>query len=402
MSAHAERPGAASRFAVAAGLLCASLLIALLAGEGVLRLVGFSYPSFYVPDDLAGVRLRAGAQGWYREEGEAFVRINPDGWRDRARARAKPPNVARIAVLGDSFMEAAQVDLDATFTSQLERELNDCQAYGNRAVEVLNFGVSSYGTAQQLLTLKERVAPYAPDVVLLAFLPSNDIRNNSKKLEGWKARPFFDLKDGKLALDASFRDDPAFQEKKRAAGVEAKLDTLRLYQLWRRVRVGSYRGWDDAPAAAAMAAGRSASLGEVGIAERVYMPPSAPEWQEAWAITESLLAAINREAKHLAARFVVVVLPSPAAVFPDAELRRRYARTLGVPDLFYPDQRVRRVGQAEGFEVLALGEAMQGRADKTKAYLHGFMNTRLGFGHWNSRGHALAAELVAERLCRVR
>lgn len=97
-----------------------------------------------------------------------------------------------------------------------------------------------------------------------------------------------------------------------------------------------------------------------------------------------------------------MVLPSPAAVFPDAQLRRRYAEALGVADLFYPDHRVKRVGQAEGFEVLALGEAMQRRVDQTRAYLHGFPNTRLGFGHWNARGHALAAQLVAERLCSVR
>lgn len=391
---------APSRIAVAAGLVCASFLGALVAGEGVLRLIGFSYPSLYAPDDLAGVRLRAGAEGRYSEEGEAFVRINSDGWRDRERARVKPPNVVRIAVLGDSFMEAVQVDLDATFASRLERELNACQAFGSRAVEVLNFGVSSYGTAQQLLTLKERVAPYAPDVILLAFLPSNDIRNNSKELEGWKARPFFHLQDGKLVLDASFLSDPGFRDRKRSAAIQAQLDPLRLYQLWRRVRDGSYRGWDDAPAAAAMAAGRTATLGEVGIAERVFMPPSAPEWKEAWAVTERLLAAINREARHIAARFVVVVLPSPAAVFPDARLRTRYAETLGVADLFYPDQRVERVGQAEGFEVVALSEPMQRRADETRAYLHGFPNTRLGFGHWNARGHALAAQLVADRLCK--
>jgi hypothetical protein len=31
--------------------------------------------------------------------------------------------------------------------------------------------------------------------------------------------------------------------------------------------------------------------------------------------------------------------------------------------------------------------------------VHGFRNTRLGFGHWNKTGHALAAELIARRMC---
>ena len=42
---------------------------------------------------------------------------------------------------------------------------------------------------------------------------------------------------------------------------------------------------------------------------------------------------------------------------------------------------------------------MQRRADATGAYLYGFRNTRLGFGHWNEAGHALGAELIARHLC---
>lgn len=399
MSERRGRHGILMRTAAAAALVAGGVLFALLAGELVLRLIGFSYPAFHVPDDVAGVRLRAGAEGWYREEGEAHVRINANGWRDRERSEERPAHVVRVALLGDSFMEAAQVDLDATFGAQLEREMNDCQPYGRSAVEVLNFGVSSYGTAQQLITLRERVWAYAPEVVLLAFLPANDVRNNSRQLERWKERPFFELRDGKLTLDMSFRDDPVFQEKLRDAPMQARLDRLRLYQLIRRVRDGAYQGWNDAPAAAAIAGGEKASLSEAGIAERVYIPPADPGWREAWAITETLITAMNAEVKARRARFVVLVLPSAAAVYPDAGLRARYAETLGVTDLFYPDGRIARLGETHGFEVIALGEPMQRRADKTGAYLHGFPNTRRGFGHWNARGHALAAQIVAERLC---
>ena len=31
-------------------------------------------------------------------------------------------------------------------------------------------------------------------------------------------------------------------------------------------------------------------------------------------------------------------------------------------------------------------------------YLHGFTNTRMGSGHWNEAGHALAAELLGKTL----
>ena len=42
---------------------------------------------------------------------------------------------------------------------------------------------------------------------------------------------------------------------------------------------------------------------------------------------------------------------------------------------------------------------MQQVADAKHVYLHGFPNTKPGFGHWNEAGHALGAELIAASLC---
>src|SRR2546423_4830587 len=141
-----------------------SVLVGLLIFEVFLRAVGFTYPIFYQPDEVCGYALRPRMQGWYRKEGAAFVRINSEGLRDREHSKQKPPNTFRIAVLGDSYAEAFQVEQDAAFWSVLERRLNDCSVLEGRKVEVINFGVSGYGTAQELLTLRERVWDYSPDV----------------------------------------------------------------------------------------------------------------------------------------------------------------------------------------------------------------------------------------------
>src|ERR1043166_2486189 len=65
-----------------------------------LSITGYSYPEFYVPDAQRGYSLRPNMEGWYRKEGEAYVRINSDGLRDREHSKVKAANTFRIAVLG--------------------------------------------------------------------------------------------------------------------------------------------------------------------------------------------------------------------------------------------------------------------------------------------------------------
>ncbi|WP_136667220.1 SGNH/GDSL hydrolase family protein [Flavobacterium sp. H122] len=53
----------------------------------------------------------------------------------------KKPNTIRIAVFGDSFVEAFQLDPKFNFCSILERNLN--KAVDNKTIEVINFGLSN-------------------------------------------------------------------------------------------------------------------------------------------------------------------------------------------------------------------------------------------------------------------
>jgi lysophospholipase L1-like esterase len=337
-------------------------------------------------------------EGWQRDEGRAYVKISAQGLRDREHSIAKPAGTYRIAVLGDSYTEAMQVDIDRTFWSLLPKRLQSCGFAAGKKLETLNFGVSGYGTAHELLTLRERVWPYAPDMVLLAFFPGNDVRNNSKALEGEKGRAYFSLKDDRLYLDTAFRDDPEFKDKQRISVHRALLQESRIYQLLRRVRAGNIaQHFHNAPVAAALASG--VKLTEPGLDEQVFHEPADEKWREAWEITDRLVLAANEETRSHAARFVLAVLSTPGTVYPDPQMRARYAESLGVKSLFYPEERLQRLGEHDGFDVLALAPAMQRAADEKHVFLHGFENTRPGFGHWNEAGHALAADLIAGALC---
>jgi hypothetical protein len=379
-------------------LVATSVAVALALAEAMLRVAGFSFPNFWLPDPLTGSALRPGMEGWQLDENRAYVRISAQGLRDREHQVQKPPGVYRIAVLGDSYAEAIQVDVERTFWSLLPRRLQSCDFASGKWIETMNFGVSGHGTAHELLTLRERVWRFSPDMVLLAFFPGNDVRNNSKALEGEKGRAYFSLKDGKLFLDTGFRSDPEFLESQRIAARRAWLQHLRVYQLLRRARAGNIaQHFHNAPAAAALATG--ATLTEPGLDEQVFRPPTDPKWRDAWEITDQLVLAAHQETRQRGARFVLAIVSTPGTVYPNAEVRARYAASLGVESLFYPEERLQRLGIEHGFDVLALAPAMQRIADEKRLFLHGFANTRPGFGHWNEAGHALAAELIAAGLC---
>src|SRR5437867_2364908 len=94
--------------------------IALVLAEIGLRLCGLSWPVFRIADSDLGSRLRPGAEGWQTSEGRAHERINHAGMRDVERQRDKPTGVFRVALMGDSFTEAPQVDLEMTYGAVLE------------------------------------------------------------------------------------------------------------------------------------------------------------------------------------------------------------------------------------------------------------------------------------------
>lgn len=380
--------GRLKNWAINAVLLIGSLAVALLLTEVALRLIGFSNPVLWTYDDITGSRPYPRAEGWSRSEGEAYIRISEAGFRDREHVQPKPPNTFRIAVLGDSMAEALQVPLEATFWSVLERQLGSCAKMAGKNVEVMNFGVSGYGTGQELLTFQHRALAYSPDLTILAFYAGNDVRNNSRVLEPNRLRPFFILQDGKLTADRSFLTDPAFLSYKSTFDYRSKLFELRTFQLMRQVKA-AIEQWRQAA---------SEDL-EAGADDKVFLPPASKEWRDAWEVTERLIAATRDAVVASGSRFVVASIPIGIQAYPDGGERIRFAHKLGVEDLWYPDRRLREFASRDHIDLVTLGQRFQSHAEANRVYLYGFQNTKLGAGHLNEAGHRLIGETLAAYLC---
>ncbi len=391
-------------------LILFGFLIGAIVAEAGLRLIGYSYTGFYTVDQARGYALLPGMEGWYRKEGEAYVRINSDGMRDREHSKTKPPDAIRIAVLGDSHAEALQVPLEQAFWSIMEQRLQPCGRFNGKRIEVLNFGVSGYGTAQELITLREHVWNYNPDIVLLAVTTNNDVSDNFRPLKKTDEIPYFIYRDGKLALDDSYKNSRSFllrQSRLSRLGRWIK-DHSRLVQAANQAHHGfkillaswkSRSNPSEPPAeTGTQKADAVARSEELGVDNVVYLEPRDPTWIEAWRVTEGLIVQMRDEVSSKGASFIVVSLSNGPQVSPDPKAREAYMQRFGIKDLFYPDNRIKSLAERERIPVIILAPDLQAYAEQTHVFLHGF-GKDLGNGHWNASGHARAGELLAQKVC---
>lgn len=387
------------------GLTLGGLLMGVIIGEVGLRVAsieGFqkigdfvdSAPTgFHTSDRDLGWKLKPGASGEWKGEGESFVRVNSEGLRDREHTKAKPPNTLRVAVLGDSFTEAIHVPVEQTFWSKLERKLGNCDAVkGRKNVEVLNFGVQGYGTAQQLIMLRKKVWDYNPDIVVLAFYIGNDVINNSPKLEYDRYRPFFVYDaSGKLVPDMAFRNLAPIDRNERAVSFVDRLpgwivNNSRILQVAKKADLDIKK--------------RQLSKDFTALSAKNLQQPEDAAWREAWRVTEGLIVTMRNEVVQKKADFLVVTIGDPIQVGRDVKIRKDFTTHNNIQDLFYPNRRLEKLGAREGFRVLNLAEQFQGYTEKYQVCAHGFDNSVPCGGHWNELGHRLASIMINQNLCK--
>jgi lysophospholipase L1-like esterase len=307
----------------------------------------------------------------YKDEPDAeftnVIRYNNYGFHDTDWTLEPPPGVFRVLLIGDSFAQGNEVPLHEGFPTRLEQML----PADGRPVEVLNMGLQTLSTADELALYAVLGQQFHADLVLLAFYMGNDVWDSAFGSETVGSPPLVLDSSGAIVATepltdyapdpAAFPDSPAYR-------------------------------WYAALHAAPRAGAPPFPDDYVSEEFKLYLPEDGA-WADARRLTESLLAQFAALADAEGSDFAVVIVPDRRAVYRDylAVTANLFPEYRAILDPVAPHNAYARYLDGLGVPVLNLQPPLaQHAANRPHEHLY-FRED----GHFNAAGHALAADLIA-------
>ncbi|HET6373485.1 MAG TPA: SGNH/GDSL hydrolase family protein, partial [Candidatus Polarisedimenticolia bacterium] len=249
-------------------LLLISSAFACAAAEAYLRF--FRPPPLeaaYVWEDRTLRHLPSFKYTYARSEFANIVTYNALGLRGPEVSERKAPGTLRVLFLGDSFVEGKQVADTDVVTAVLQR----LAAAKGLALEVVNAGVSGYGTAEEVILWDKVGRGLHPDLVLVGFYP-NDVRNNAD-------RGLFRLESGRPVAAV----EPPLPKVRWIYDIRRYFSSRSyLYMLLRQGVEELKRRGGEKPR------GETQGLSEPLEAEDVFAREPSPKVKEGWELTAAL------------------------------------------------------------------------------------------------------------------
>jgi hypothetical protein len=352
-------------------LMAASLLVGLGLVEGLVRLSGVDYNisiNWKYHPLLGWSQTPNGRYDYTVEKRGVHVAFNSRGFRDVEHQRKKDGR-RRVVVIGDSFCEAVQVNLEETFWKRLETQLDPARW------EVINLGVGDFGTAQEYLALEKLGLEYQPDAVILEIFPLNDICNNTIELYGMcrskndRYRPYFVESNGDIRLTSA---QPVRNFLRRYSVTYGLLE-----------HALSKPDPDSSELWAPFLPLDPLIDGYLADAEQ---PPSVAR---GWRVTEKIIARTAALARKNGAVLIAMVAPFEPAVGGNWDVFVDGFHSKLSPIREYPENRLQRLFEREKIPSVSLLDTFARQRTQVLPFVD---------GHFNREGHLVAAELLYEKM----
>lgn len=295
---------------------------------------------------------------------DVSVETNSNGLRDREFSYKKPSRAYRILALGDSWTFGNGVEEWEAYPKVLERLLN--QRYPESEWEVINTGVSQYGTFNELAFLKKEGVKYNPDLIILGFFPENNIDNN--------VRPY--------SIMVNEEGDLISKNNKQGF----------LYRIKRFIRLHShlYRFAGDR---------YHLFLHHIGMERSEWYRPRLFETiysdstRRAWKNTENLILQISEIARSNDSKLLILNIPRLHLIYPPywnkfVKIYQQNGISL-CPEM--PGKYLKAFVKRYGIPILDFLPLFKKHASPKSLYL-------IPNGHWSAEGHKVAAQYILEKI----
>ena len=358
-----------------AGLLGFSLGIALCFAEAGVRLLRPQQlivvrPDIWQPLDGIGWAKVPGVDTEINT-GEGPVRLHTDRYGFRVGSAGRQEAAIDVLLVGDSFMEALQVEYEQSLAGLLEHELAKRL---DGSVAVWNTSVSGWGPSHYLIQTRRMLAERDFDLVLVSLYLGNDAE--PERLDHVPPRPF--VKTHELRIPRSLR----WKEIVDAIGRPINDHLERRSQLFQLLKVQL----------------RSLLI-RAGLSPR-YFPVElvdSPHMRAAWDGTADTLRQLIDTAEARGTPVRTIVLPSHYQI--DEQALEGYlfgfdARRSEV-DVDRPNRELAAAAREHGVPLMDVTPQLR-HAQSEGERMHGRVDT-----HLSARGHEIVAAEIAPELARA-
>lgn len=339
--------------------------------------------SWSQPDPVLSWRYTPHATYWEIKENPRVMsgKINNYGYRDEDWQLAKPAGTYRIAMLGDSYVEAMQVELDSTFFRIAARRLN---AAHEPKIEFLSFARAGMSQTEEFLVLKSEVMQFSPDMVILFFLPGNDIADVGRETAINVARPFFSLApDGEFVLDTSFANTRAYKLRSLLNAAKQRSALVSFLAM----RLNAYGQGRHAAAVGTPQVRTPETLAALEPYLTLCTAHPVPAYVRNYVLAKALIKAMSAYCAQNGVRFMVVTTDTHAYL---PENHRKYESLDSTFDANFFDDDMRDFAVSLGADYLGLERVFRQACEERGAPLH--------WAHWNYAGHKVVAAALASTL----
>jgi hypothetical protein len=355
------------------GISTLVLIILLILLELAIRVLGIGPIRYIQPETARAYRLNEPGttmkySGWLpylRREFVTTLTFNSLGFRDREYPRQKPARTFRIVVLGDSYVEAKEVELKESFHKRLELLLNSGKAPVR--FEVIAFGKGGTTIPDYMLMYREYAGLYHPDLVVLCFFPGNDVMEISPLLSHrfsqWAQTVYFEKV---IPAKQAFIDRWLWIRGSR-------LNQLLVDRLM-GVYIGNLHRFDE----------QLDKPDLIAPSINVYSREYDTDWSEAWQLVRR---HINEFSRYLSSReipLLVMIVNS----FQNLGITEGQAARVRNFDLQKPALEMQRICREEHVDCLDVTPAMKRLRESGQTI------SWPQDGHWTPAGHAAAADTL--------